>query len=136
ISRVMSPRNLKPNSGYVACLVPTYKAGVYTGLGLPVPADMGQALAWGPGDGSKVELPVYYWWSFRTSAAGDFQTLVERLQPRTFDASIGRRLLDIRDIGIPLPGGAPDTTYFYGALVSPAALAETTTGDDPKTGPR
>jgi hypothetical protein len=44
ISRILAPRNLPPDAGYVACLVPTFKAGVLVGLGLPVAADTGQTL--------------------------------------------------------------------------------------------
>ena len=122
ISRILSPRNLKPNSGYIACLVPTFKAGVLVGRGLPIAADTGQALAWGTGEeAEEIELPVYYSWSFRTAQAGDFQTLVMRLQAQELDETVGRRDMDITRIGIPMKN-TPDTTYFFGALVSSTAI--------------
>src|SRR5690606_243698 len=102
ISRILSPRNLKPDSGYIACLVPTFKAGALVGLGYAVGEDTGQSLAWGEEDGEEIELPVYYSWSFRTSQSGDFQTLVTRLQPQELDETVGRRDMDISNIGIPL----------------------------------
>lgn len=125
ISRLLSPRNLQPNTGYLACLVPTFEAGALAGLGLPIAEDTGQKLAWGAASSSPVELPVYYSWTFRTGTAGDFETLVTRLQPRELDETVGRREMDISDIGIPLPKDAPDTTYFFGALVSPTAMSAT-----------
>jgi hypothetical protein len=126
ISRIMSPRNLKPDSGYIACLVPTFKAGALVGLGYPIAEDTGQTLAWGKDDAEEIELPVYYSWSFRTSKTGDFQTLVTRLQPQELDETVGRRDMDITNIGIPMKG-APDTTYFFGALVSPTAIPDEAT---------
>jgi hypothetical protein len=127
ISRILSPRNLQPDTDYMACLVPTFKAGVLAGLGLPVGEDTGQTLAWSSSDSSPIELPVYYSWSFRTGSAGDFETLVTRLQPRELDETVGRRDLDITeltDLGILLPKDLPDTTYFFGALVSPTAMLQ------------
>ena len=128
ISRVLSPRNLKPDTGYLACLVPTYKAGLLAGIDLPVASDTGQTLAWSSSDSGSIELPVYYSWSFRTGPAGDFETLVTRLVPRELDETVGRSELDITelvDIGILLPADMPDTTCFFGALVSPTAMLET-----------
>lgn len=131
ISRILSPRNLTPDTGYTACLVPTFKAGVQAGLGQPLSADVGQTLAWSAGDTGPIELPVYYSWTFRTSAAGDFETLVARLQASELDETVGRRAMDIRDIGIPLPKESPDTTYFFGALVSPTAMDDLEPGTKP-----
>jgi hypothetical protein len=122
ISRILSPRNLKPNSGYIACLVPTFKAGALAGLGYPIAEDTGQSLAWDEAEtAGEIELPVYYSWSFHTGQSGDFQTLVMRLQPQELDETVGRRDMDITDIGIPMKG-TPGTTYFFGALVSPDAI--------------
>jgi hypothetical protein len=123
ISRILSPRNLKPNSGYIACLVPTFKVGALVGMGLPIAEDTGLALAWGDDEADEIELPVYYSWSFRTGTTGDFQTLVTRLQPQELDETVGRRDMDITHIGIPMRD-TPDTTYFFGALVSPTAIPD------------
>ncbi len=126
ISRIISPRNLQADTGYLACLVPTYKAGVLAGLGLPIAEDVGQALAWTADQtDDEIDLPVYYWWSFRTGATGDFELLVERLEPQELDDSVGRRDLDLSEIGIPLDASIPTTTNFYGALVSPTAIPDT-----------
>ena len=123
ISRILSPRNLQPDTAYIACLVPTFEAGRRAGLGLTVTDDVGNDLSWSLGDTGDIDLPVYYSWSFRTSRAGDFETLVTRLQPRELNATVGRRDMDLRHMGIPLPKGVRDTTYFFGALVSPTAMA-------------
>lgn len=83
ISRLISPRRLKPNSQYLACLVPAFKAGVLRGLGL---IDEGQAgpdilePAWEANQNGNVKLPVYFHWEFSTGPAGDFESLARRLR--------------------------------------------------------
>ena len=138
ISRILSPRNLRPDVGYLACLVPTYEAGRLAGLGLPVGADIGQVFAWDAGSSSAAELPVYYWWSFHTAQAGDFETLVARLEPRELDETVGRHALDISelvDLGILPPDDLPQTTYFFGALVSSTAMLNIDEAHKPPTFP-
>ncbi len=46
-----------------------------------------------------IRLPVYYSWEFRTSAGGDFEELVRRLQPRELPAQVGRRSMDVGQPG-------------------------------------
>lgn len=103
VSRLLCPRKLNANEQYSACLVPAFKAGVEAGLGLKVTSDRG-VLAW---DGSEpaLQLPVYYYWEFGTSAA-DFETLARRLQPALrLPHGVGQRDLDLNSPGFGLPPG-------------------------------
>lgn len=103
-SRLICPRRLKPRTSYVACIVPTFAAGVAAVLGTPA---TNQTLAW-TGSESSVRLPVYASWRFATGEAGDFVALVKRLQPEVLDASVGHRQIDISDPrwGMPAQPGA------------------------------
>ncbi len=128
LSRILSPRNLQPATTYIACLIPTFQAGVLAGMGLTVPEDVSQTLAWEFGDTrTEIQLPVYHSWSFTTGALGDFEMLVERLQPRELNETVGRHELDLLNSGIVAPKtvSLPKSTLFYGALVSPNAIVET-----------
>jgi hypothetical protein len=106
LSRVLCPRHLRHDESYVACLVPTYDAGVHAGLGS---ADEGTlALAWqrdpsGADAATVIDLPVYLSWSFTTGAAGDFLSLAEKIVARPAPWQVGRRLLDTSE-----PGGGLD----------------------------
>ena len=80
ISRLLCPRRLEADKGYIACLVPSTLAGVQAGLGLPIDPGPTVALAWTAGQGQDVVLPVYYSWTFSTGDDGDFKSLVERLE--------------------------------------------------------
>lgn len=103
-SRLICPRRLKPRTSYLACIVPTFAAGVSAALGTPA---TNQTLAW-TGSESSVRLPVYASWRFATGDAGDFVSLVKRLQPEVLDASVGHRQIDISDPrwGMPAQPGA------------------------------
>jgi hypothetical protein len=114
-SRLVSPRNLQANTRYVACVVPTFEAGVKAGLGEPVPSDdesSGDAsgagsdgdssesepatmgLAWSPSDASTADdpsdetkrLPVLYHWEFATGKQGDFEFLARQLESRNLSS--------------------------------------------------
>ena len=120
VSRLMCPRRLDPESDYLACLVPAFDAGRDAGLG-STDADPDQlGDAWSSDDRS-VRLPVYWSWSFRTSAVGDFEELARRLDPRVLGASVGARPLDVSDPGSGLPITAGAETAYMGALISAAA---------------
>lgn len=78
-SRIMGARRLRANTAYRAFLVPSYEAGRQAGLGITpnVDADL---LAWASGMTAR-KFPVYYQWTFRTGAEGDFESLARRLRP-------------------------------------------------------
>lgn len=80
ISRLICPRRLAAGKNWIACVVPTTKAGRAAGLGMEVPAD-GAAQAWSPGQQGGVELPVYDWWEFSTGEEGTFEDLARKIDP-------------------------------------------------------
>jgi hypothetical protein len=79
-ARLLCPRQLRPQTSYQACLVPTYERGRLAGLGDPTSGVDRLAPAWQPHQAS-VTLPVYFSWSFQTGEPGDFASLVAKLQP-------------------------------------------------------
>jgi hypothetical protein len=96
-SRLICPRRLDPATDYLACLVPTYRAGVQAGLG-EVPEGTAAALlapAWDSTSSSPVTLPVYRHWRFSTGINGSFGALVRRLTPAAGLTEVGSRQIDI-----------------------------------------
>jgi hypothetical protein len=118
-SRLMCPRRLRPDRGWLACVVPTFEGGRRAGLGLA--GVTGAGAAWDRAAGGEVTLPVYYWWRFRTGPRGDFESLVRRLTPRELGADVGVRDLDLSRPGGGLPEAPGAVLSYLGALVSPAA---------------
>jgi hypothetical protein len=106
-SRVVCPRRLEPETAYLACLVPTFLAGVQAGLGAD-PDESRLDPAWGGGETpDPLRLPVYHVWEFATGPAGSFETLVRRLRPHPPSAEAARpATLDLGDAGGGLPPGA------------------------------
>ena len=78
-SRIMGARRLRANTAYRAFLVPSYEAGRQAGLGITPDVDV-DLLAWATGMARR-KFPVYYQWTFRTGAEGDFESLARRLRP-------------------------------------------------------
>ena len=74
LGRLVAPRKLEPNGSYVACIVPTYRAGVNAGLGLAVD-EQDLAPAWDANTTAPFQLPVYYYFRFQTGPGGDFASL-------------------------------------------------------------
>lgn len=105
LARVLCPRRLEPDTRYLACLVPTYAAGVDGGTSL--------APAW-PASG-ETSLPAYASFRFGTAAAGSFETLARRLRPRPAPSRASGRPL-----GCDAPGwgveGTTAATIMQGAL--------------------
>ncbi|MGY1684982.1 hypothetical protein ACI8AK_05270 [Geodermatophilus sp. SYSU D00867] len=85
-ARLLSPRNLDPETEYLAVVVPAFRPD-----GQP---------SWTTGTAS-VTLPAYHWWSFRTAEEGDFPTLAARLQATEADPTLGRAPL----VYTPVPDG-------------------------------
>jgi hypothetical protein len=102
VARLICPQKLKPQTRYVACVVPVFEAGRVAGLGSPASLSGNAApkLAWTIDDPTaSVLLPVYTSWEFSTGLAGDFETLVRLLQHRALpvspDQPVGTRVLDM-----------------------------------------
>lgn len=91
-SRLVCPRRLDPDTGYLACLVPAFAIGVKAGLGQAVTAQDEARLdpAWGATPSGPLRLPVYDTWEFATGPAGSFETLVRRLHPSPLDPASAR----------------------------------------------
>jgi hypothetical protein len=97
ISRLISPRHLKPKTRYYAFVIPAFEVGRKAGLGINVADnEAGNASSWTNG---QTEFPVYHEWFFSTSEAGDFETLVRRLVPRDMDPRVGIRNMDVQQPG-------------------------------------
>lgn len=125
LSRLLCPRRLDPLTEYVACVVPAFELGVKAGLGSAIAAGDESFLkpAWklGAQAPAQVTLPVYYHWNFRTGTGGDFEALVNLLEPRDsqdLPPGIGKRQIDISQAGFrmvqPVPAGT--TVELEGAL--------------------
>ena len=103
-SRIICPRKLEDNVGYHAFLIPTFESGRLAGLGLPFPTDAAKIVtlsatkcAWF--EAINTEFPYYYRWYFKTGSVGDFEYLVNLLQPKPADKSIGVRNMDVMHVG-------------------------------------
>lgn len=93
VARLLCPRRLRANTGYLVCLVPAFEVGRLAGLGEPFDEQaLGLSPAWTLGDGNgdgggDVVLPVYDSWQFGTGPVGDpvveFERLARALQPHT-----------------------------------------------------
>lgn len=101
VSRLLCPRRLQENTGYYCFLIPTFESGRLAGLGQfdEESADLLKpAWKWGE-DPEEAEFPYYYDWFFKTGKYGDFESLVNLLQPIVLDPStIGSREMDIQTL--------------------------------------
>ena len=100
LSRLMCPRQLKPDTAYLACVVPTFAAGVQSGLGQPV-TTLDLTPAWSAGS-SAITLPVFHSWSFSTGIGGDFASLLQGIianSPPVVPAGFGTRALNVPTLG-------------------------------------
>jgi hypothetical protein len=115
LGRLVSPRKLEPNMRYVACVVPTYRAGAHAGLGVSVD-DQDLAPAWDANTTAPFQLPVYHYFRFQTGPGGDFASLATRIKPPAATGIAGKRNVDVSAPGFgaaPAPGVTLD---FEGAL--------------------
>jgi hypothetical protein len=109
LSRLLCPRHLDPDTEYIACIVPTFQAGVEAAIASTVTTTT-LAPAWTDGGApdTPVVLPVYYSFTFATGAAGDFESLARQLRSIPAPPNIGRRRLDTSNPGNgidPVPDG-------------------------------
>jgi hypothetical protein len=112
LSRLMSPRRLRPVRDYHAFVVPALETGRRAGLGDPDPTVPAQQPSWGTP--AQNRFPVLYDWAFRTAEVSDFETLARRPQPFPVGESFGKRDLDLSDPGAGLP--AATAAHLEGAL--------------------
>ncbi|HEX9621613.1 MAG TPA: hypothetical protein VF989_15820, partial [Polyangiaceae bacterium] len=117
---------------------PTYEAGRLAARGIAPAASSTAAYAWRR-DGSSLELPYFYRWSFRTGLRGDFEYALRQLKARTLP-DLGVRDLDCADAGFGLPpldrdafADEPELPHglrLEGALKAPATRVTSWGADD------
>lgn len=101
-SRIVCPRKLEANVGYYAFLIPTFESGRLAGLGRSIdPALVATVCGWD--NVANNEFPYYHRWYFRTGNVGDFEYLVNLLEPKLADKSVGVRDMDVIHPGSNLP---------------------------------
>lgn len=129
VARLMCPRRLLPNRGWIAAVVPATAAGRDAGLRVS-PVGAATVDAWPVPGRDTVDLPVYHWWTFRTGQAGTFEELARRLRFRpAAEAGLGTRIIDV---GKPWPAEespGPATVPMDGALRAPGTAAPETWSD-------
>ncbi|MGC0334203.1 hypothetical protein RKD23_007193 [Streptomyces sp. SAI-170] len=129
VARLLCPRKLAPDRGWIAALVPATAAGRDAGLKA---ASVGAATAdaWPVPGRDTVDLPVYHWWTFRTGQAGTFEELARRLRFRpAAEAGLGTRTIDVSDPWPAEEGTGPATVALDGALRPPSTAAPETWSD-------
>jgi hypothetical protein len=115
LSRLIAPRKLDAGKRYIACVVPTYRAGVNAGLGLAVD-DNDLAPAWDANTQAPFSLPVYYYFRFQTGSDGDFASLARRIHPPNAPLEAGARKIDASAPGFGLAPMAGVSLDLEGAL--------------------
>jgi hypothetical protein len=115
VSRLISARRLDPNSNYIACIVPTFRAGVNAALGLPVD-DHDLAPAWVTDVSAPFVLPAYYVFRFQTAAQGDFASLAQKIHPPKTKLDAGTRTMDVGQPGFGMDGVPGVQLGLEGAL--------------------
>ncbi|MDX2442614.1 MAG: hypothetical protein QNK30_02330 [Bacteroidales bacterium] len=101
-SRIISPRKVEPNKSYYAFLIPTFESGRLAGLGRTIDSNIvATTCAWD--NPVNKEFPYYHRWYFKTGNIGDFEYLVDLLEPKLADKTVGVRDMDVLHPGANLP---------------------------------
>ena len=120
LSRIICPRQLQPNTAYLACLVPTYNAGVQAGVSPDLPGDDSDVSpAWSADTKVPFALPVYAHWSFSTGEAGDFASLAARLRSPSAPLDVGLAPMEEKNPGFGMPAFPQLALGLEGALKAP-----------------
>lgn len=111
IGRLLSSRQLEPDTEYTAFLIPAFETGRLAGIGEDTSTIKsllgswdyaGQGFSYTPNPVFAKMYPIYYQWRFATSGMGDFEALARKLKPIELDDVVGTRLLDVRKPGMGL----------------------------------
>ena len=127
LSRLVCPRKLNPKTAYHAFLIPSFEVGRLAGLNQPTAGLDALVPSWGAG---QADYPYYYRWNFQTGDRGDFEYLVNLLEPREVDERVGMRDMDMQhpDFGTTGmssgPGDIP-VMGLEGALKNPNGKSKT-----------
>ena len=120
ISRLLSPRRLKPGVLYTAFLVPSFETGLQAGLGLAWADTPALNPSWDPTKPLE-PFPVYHSWSFTTGTSGTFEACVRKLVARPVGDAFGKRTVRVEAPGFGLdPQDLPSTFELEGALAPPS----------------
>lgn len=119
-ARLLCARKLRENTAYHALMLPAFEIGRRAGLGQSTESVDAFAPSWGTGQD---RYPVLYRWFFRTADRGDFEFLVDLLQPRVVPAEVGIRDMDVQSPGFGVRGmTTPPVMGLEGALRKPSAV--------------
>jgi len=120
-ARVLCPRKLRENTAYHALVLPAFEIGRRAALGESITGVDNLKPSWGDGQS---RYPVLYRWFFRTADRGDFEFLVDLLQPRPVADEVGIRDMDVQAPGFGVRGmTSPPVMGLEGALRKPGAEA-------------
>lgn len=98
-ARLLCASKLKPQTKYIAAVVPLFEAGRLAGLGQPTQDVPPGQTAWTTESGS-VTLPIYDYWRFKTGQDG-FEALADKLFAAPPRDDFGRKPVDVTS---PAPG--------------------------------
>jgi hypothetical protein len=115
VSRLVAARKLETNQNYIACIVPTFRAGANAALGLPVD-DHDLSPAWDASVAAPFTIPAYYIFRFHTGAEGDFASLARKIRPPKEKLDAGTRIMDVSQPGFGVTGVAGTRLGLEGAL--------------------
>ncbi len=133
-SRLLCPRKLSPNTEYTAFLIPVYELGRRAGLGITLDSiDNPEMVSWE--NSSVKEFPYYHTWKFQTATLGDFEYLVELLEPKPVDNRVGKRKIKVKNPAPNITGISENDgeleLYLGGALKVPNDNIEPIPGNFP-----
>jgi hypothetical protein len=115
LARLIAPRKLEASQRYIACVVPTFKAGLNAGLGIPV-TDSDLTPSWDANITAPFKIPVYYQFRFQTGPGGDFASLARQIGPPTTPITGGTRTIDVSEPGFGAAAAPGATLQLEGAL--------------------
>ncbi len=126
ICRLLCPRKLKPETKYRAFLIPTFRIGADTALGISDGTEDRKALSWETPSQeiSGMILPYFYDWQFTTREEGNFENLVSKLRQRDIEN------LGFRPIDCSTPGYGLNEDNEFELLIESALKSVNTQYDD------
>jgi hypothetical protein len=98
VCRLLCPRRLEPQTKYSAFVIPTYRIGADSAMGIPSVADRTELTWETPQEAKGRVIPYYFQWNFQTDTRGDFEYLVRLLEPRVLH-DLGTQTIDCSNPG-------------------------------------
>lgn len=115
-SRIVCPRRLVPDKAYHAFLIPSFETGRLAGLGRYTDVKKTPVTLSSWATYEQNQFPYYHRWYFKTGEMGDFEYLVDLLEPKPVDTKVGYKEMYAHGIN---ENGQPKTLYLPGALRAP-----------------